>query len=475
MPTIPHKLKPLPTLLLTLVAGSLPLTAADQVPSPLEIRVQGELTSVSASKGERLDLAITMANATGFPVEVTRAEVFLACQGGWAHSMGEWIEQGQGLFNQGRIINPGQYRFHYFYNDSQPVTHYLLALQLRWQDEPPHDFLLQVPLKRARFAAPPVLPARAPVFLTLQEPLEAVLLTSGELWLSIVGQVVNTSGQPLNLTKGSLSLRSDAGDAVLDRDLTPVWSIKNSKTSLEPFLFAFVLPAGFQKGTLELKARIKLRDEALSLTRQAEVTTAAPRLIRSPLDGAWLWSNSQGSLAFHSHYHYPEQRYCYDLLKLDPETRRTWRGDPNSNESFFAWNQPIYAVEDGKVLTVIQDVPDNLGQQENPANKPRRNSSILLGHAGGGFSLYNHARQGSATVKVGQKVKAGEVIGRVGNAGFSSEPHLHFGYMVLDRTGRVRNIPVRIAALKHADGRPADLAVPKSGEEYIATVDSPGG
>ena len=81
-------------------------------------------------------------------------------------------------------------------------------------------------------------------------------------------------------------------------------------------------------------------------------------------------------------------------------------GDPNKNESHFAWDKPIRCIEDGKVTAVIDDIPDNFGQSPNPANNPRRNSSIVVEHAGGNFSLYHHVRKGGATTKVGQSVKA---------------------------------------------------------------------
>jgi murein DD-endopeptidase MepM/ murein hydrolase activator NlpD len=37
-----------------------------------------------------------------------------------------------------------------------------------------------------------------------------------------------------------------------------------------------------------------------------------------------------------------------------------------------------------------------------------------------------HLKHNSVTVKVGDKVKCGQVIGLCGNSGNSSEPHLHF-------------------------------------------------
>ena len=42
------------------------------------------------------------------------------------------------------------------------------------------------------------------------------------------------------------------------------------------------------------------------------------------------------------------------------------------------------------------------------------------------YLLNAHLRPHSATVKVGDRVKAGEAIGRLGNSGNSTGPHLHF-------------------------------------------------
>ena len=45
---------------------------------------------------------------------------------------------------------------------------------------------------------------------------------------------------------------------------------------------------------------------------------------------------------------------------------------------------------------------------------------------GGEFSYLAHLKKGSVTVKPGDKVERGEIIGQIGNSGNSSEPHLHF-------------------------------------------------
>jgi hypothetical protein len=436
--------------------------------SPITAFGQGMLKTVSPNEGETMSVEIQMRNATNGRVRVARAEAFLACQGGWSASLGETIGKENKFFGNAPVLDPGEYSYEFGYIFSTPNSHYVLALQLALPGRPTHDFLLQVPIVRPGFPAPAKLRASAPAFIGLQEPIEVLTLADGVAWLPIIGQVVNTSGRPLTLKKWRLLVKDGGGKAVLDRDLTAAHRIEASKESLNEFHFAFILPKEFRKGTLQIDAEVDLGGRRVPLTRPADVERVEARAIRSPVEGRWDWGNGPGQLEFHTHYHYPEQRYCYDLEVLGGGRRGTSSGDPNKNESFFCWDRPIHCIEDGRVTIVVDDVPDNFGHRANPANKPARNSCVVVEHAGNHFSIYTHVRKGGATVKVGQAVKAGDVLGRVGNAGSSSEPHLHFGYLGLDRTGRFRNIPVRIAGLKTVDGKPADGGVPKGGVEYVA-------
>ena len=171
------------------------------------------------------------------------------------------------------------------------------------------------------------------------------------------------------------------------------------------------------------------------------------------------------------HLHFPEQRYAYDIgvFKDVRGERRTFDGDEFRNESYFCWDQPIHCVKDATVLIVSDDVPDNFGHRGNRANADTRNSCIAVEHEGQTVAAYFHVRQGSAAVKAGQRVRAGQVLGRVGNAGASSEPHLHFAVHRFDATGRYRNVPVNVVGLSAAKSR-VRAGVPKSPAEYRCTV-----
>ena len=52
---------------------------------------------------------------------------------------------------------------------------------------------------------------------------------------------------------------------------------------------------------------------------------------------------------------------------------------------------------------------------------------IIINHGNGLWSLYGHLMNGGILVSVGQEVRQGDVIGKVGSTGRSTGPHLHFG------------------------------------------------
>ena len=90
------------------------------------------------------------------------------------------------------------------------------------------------------------------------------------------------------------------------------------------------------------------------------------------------------------------------------------------------------AVADGEVVTV-QDFVDGFNDTYTAGNYVR------IKHERGVYSRYLHLVKGSVKVKVGQKVKAGTVLGTEGNTGYSYGTHLHFD--VFDGTQYVDPLP----------------------------------
>jgi len=53
-------------------------------------------------------------------------------------------------------------------------------------------------------------------------------------------------------------------------------------------------------------------------------------------------------------------------------------------------------------------------------------NGVVIDHGNGEFSLIAHLQPKTQHFKVGDKVKAGDVLGKCGNSGNTSEPHLHY-------------------------------------------------
>ena len=121
------------------------------------------------------------------------------------------------------------------------------------------------------------------------------------------------------------------------------------------------------------------------------------------------------------------QRFAIDWMKLD-RSHRAWVGDPARLSSYRSYGQPLIAAADGKVV-VARDGRPNQPPPNNPtppsvAGLPGNHVILRIGP--GIYVLYAHMVPGSVRVHVGERVRRGQVLGRLGNSGNSATPHLHF-------------------------------------------------
>jgi murein DD-endopeptidase MepM/ murein hydrolase activator NlpD len=99
----------------------------------------------------------------------------------------------------------------------------------------------------------------------------------------------------------------------------------------------------------------------------------------------------------------------------------------NAIDFIVAENTPVLAAADG-VVTFVKD-DSNIG---GPSIEYWHNSNfIVIQHPNDEYSRYDHLAHGSAAVRIGQHVKRGQVIARVGMTGFTYLPHLHFQVFIL--------------------------------------------
>lgn len=89
----------------------------------------------------------------------------------------------------------------------------------------------------------------------------------------------------------------------------------------------------------------------------------------------------------------------------------------------------IIAFDDGKVVNCCNSIE---GTNNDTGTKGMGNY-VILEHSDGSRTRYMHMVKGSVKVKKGATVKKGQVLGTMGNTGYSTGRHLHFDISVLDR------------------------------------------
>jgi murein DD-endopeptidase MepM/ murein hydrolase activator NlpD len=151
-----------------------------------------------------------------------------------------------------------------------------------------------------------------------------------------------------------------------------------------------------------------------------EKSTIALRLpFRDPFTVVW----GGDRIELNQHIHHKSQRRAADLLIIGDDGR-THSGDGKQSSDYHAWGKPVLAVADGKVITVVDGVPDSEPGRLN--GYAAVGNMVVIEHAPKLYSMVAHLQPGKLRVRVGQRVRAGAVLGLVGNSGNSSEPHLHF-------------------------------------------------
>lgn len=152
--------------------------------------------------------------------------------------------------------------------------------------------------------------------------------------------------------------------------------------------------------------------------------------------GLWLFANGPSKLGDHRKFIHTldglasnTQRFASDWMLLGPDGRLA-KGELSKNPSYYCYGSDILAVADGTVTDVTEGIPENIPLTEERAVPNKRElmsgNYIILKLESGEYAFYGHLQPGSIRVKIGDKVSAGQAIGRIGNSGNSDAPHLHF-------------------------------------------------
>jgi 6-phosphogluconolactonase (cycloisomerase 2 family) len=113
--------------------------------------------------------------------------------------------------------------------------------------------------------------------------------------------------------------------------------------------------------------------------------------------------------------------------------------------SYGIWNKEVVAPASGMVVAAYDEEEDILPNTEEFKSAEGNHVYIKM-DASGTYLLLNHFKKDSLTVRTGDHVNKGEVVGHVGNSGSTSEPHLHIHHQ--------RQDPTKVAFPIFAEGLP---------------------
>jgi Peptidase family M23 len=190
---------------------------------------------------------------------------------------------------------------------------------------------------------------------------------------------------------------------------------------------------------LSHRVAMKIGDypEGITLDGVPVSTDRKPVVVISPPLTGEDWSAGNGPSNSSQHrrafiplngHAYISQRFAIDWVQLNPDGK-TYQGDSADNKNYRAYGAEIHAVADGVVTQTKDGIPQNIPNQPPivPITLETVGGNHVIVEIGSGlYAFYAHMQPGSVRVKVGDRVRRGQVLGLLGNSGNSSEPHLHF-------------------------------------------------
>jgi len=170
----------------------------------------------------------------------------------------------------------------------------------------------------------------------------------------------------------------------------------------------------------------------------------SPNQYDFPLKGSW---SAFGAPTLNSHHRWVSiQEFAYDFLKMDKKGN-THKKNGSKFEHYYAYGEPIYSIGNGKVVSVLNTVKESslllnndVESQDQRMNKIKTlqnellkkgfeyilGNHVIIEHPNGEYSYYMHLKTESVNAKVGDNITKGQQIGKLGQSGMSSQPHLHF-------------------------------------------------
>ncbi|MBN1756539.1 M23 family metallopeptidase [bacterium] len=238
----------------------------------------------------------------------------------------------------------------------------------------------------------------------------------------------------------------------------------------------FSLQTGEKVDALEISVLGKTLDDKFLYSSQVfkyNVYKNRQKLL-FPLGGTWLSCNNFDYI--YAHRRCWSQEFALDFVQLSIDGKLFKGQEPGLNENWACYGQDVYAPADGVVVDIVDGIPDNPGgfASRLPGNQLEEiykqrgfkavmaGNYIVLDHGQAEFSFLAHLQPFSLTVELNDKVKAGQLLGRIGNSGNSDAAHLHFQLMNGPDFLTAKGLPMVFNNLTDISGAPVSFIYPNN-------------
>ncbi len=203
------------------------------------------------------------------------------------------------------------------------------------------------------------------------------------------------------------------------------------------------------------------------------------RVVASPVRGRWVGVNSPASKVPSHGVRAYGQAYAIDVVADPVEAPRPEFGGEmmRAVSEYPAYGEPVFAMLNGEVVRASGWRRDHRARSNGRGIFYMMIEGMIREIGGPGFVVGNHVtirsddgiyatvahlKQGSLAVRVGDRVKAGSIIGHCGNSGNTSEPHVHAQLMDRASFWTAQGLPMSFAGItlngekESADALPAN-------------------
>lgn len=186
-----------------------------------------------------------------------------------------------------------------------------------------------------------------------------------------------------------------------------------------------------------------------------------------PLRGEWMAPNTPGKRIPSHGTDQLGERYAFDFMQVD--WARTGRPFYKTNllrylfngvplNKCYGWGQEVYAPCDGEIVKAEDGFKERTRVHlasdlfvalknayafnlEKDDLRSVAGNYVIMKCSDHVYAAFAHLQTGSVAVSVGQAVKKGDTLGKVGHSGNSTAPHLHFQLMDSSELLSAKGIP----------------------------------